>query len=44
MQDKDDILVRVGRPTYSTQGNTITFCRTSDLRNNEIVTCLPVIL
>jgi hypothetical protein len=33
----------IKRPTYSAQRNTVTFCRKSDLRHNEIVPCLPVI-
>ena len=35
--------IHIKRPTYSAQGNTVTFCRKSDLRNKEIVPCLPVI-
>jgi hypothetical protein len=35
--------IHIKRPTYSAQRNTVTFWRKSDLRNNEIVPCLPVI-
>jgi hypothetical protein len=35
--------IHIKRPTYSAQRNTVTFWRKSDLSNNEIVPCLPVI-